>query len=458
MKNKNLFKILFFFLGLSCSLSVATEINVMAPLLIGNPHNPSDPTHESEWQDFRRQLQILKNAGVRAISTDVWWGLVEGEEAGRYDWRFYDRLAAEIITANLRWVPILSFHQLGGNVGDSGYMPLPKWLEQRYSADDLWVKSEQGHISKESVSVWATDLVGFHLQSFMREFETHFNRYVTQIDEINVSLGPAGELRYPSYNGHDQNSGYPTRGSLQAYSPLAVRSWQNFVREKYHSIDTVNHAWGFNLNDFTQIYPPHPELLKDAFWRKQEQFSPYGKDFFDWYNSSLVRHGKKVLHWAAEAFPHLSIGAKIPGVHWRVGSDRAAELAAGLIRTSYSDWYSAASAFGYAGTLEAFAKTEKLNKITLHFTALEMDDGREIETNRPKSLVHWLGQAARERNLIIKGENALSGELSNDRAWDNMFEALKWHGYTGLTLLRANEIAYDEVRMRHLRYLVDRLK
>jgi hypothetical protein len=37
--------------------------------------------------------------------------------------------------------------------------------------------------------------------------------------EINVPAGPSGELRYPSYNAHDQGSGYPTRGALQSLLP-----------------------------------------------------------------------------------------------------------------------------------------------------------------------------------------------------------------------------------------------
>lgn len=50
------------------------------------------------------------------------------------------------------------------------------------------------------------------------------------IAEINVSLGPAGELRYPSYNLHDWGN-YPNRGTLQCYSPLAEQDWRRYLVE-----------------------------------------------------------------------------------------------------------------------------------------------------------------------------------------------------------------------------------
>jgi hypothetical protein len=32
-----------------------------------------------------------------------------------------------------------------------------------------------------------------------------------------IGTGPAGELRYPSYDSHDSSSGWPNRGFFQAY-------------------------------------------------------------------------------------------------------------------------------------------------------------------------------------------------------------------------------------------------
>lgn len=464
------------------------EINVMGPLLVGDQSTPGKAT-DQDWAEFRKQLTVLKQSGVQAISTDVWWGLVEGAGPGRYEWNYYKAMAEAIRASGLKWVPILSFHKLGGNVGDQGVQEIPAWVWSRHtnyperfqSSDDLKFKSQFGRLSDESISVWATDVILADYKRFMESFAQTFASYAPIISEINISLGPAGELRYPSYNQHDNTDtvvgenghtfqvevnrgGYNTRGSIQAYSKPAIRSFQDFVKRKYGNIESVNRSWGFSLNSMDQIQPPNPQLLQNAFWEQHEPFSPYGKDFFDWYNASLALHGRKVLTLASLVFgkpnssmKHTTLGAKIPGVHWRLGSDRAAELSAGLIRTSYPDWNSPQSGFGYNGILAAFKPKIGSMKFTLHFTALEMDDYRDGKAeNKPKTLVHWMAKAAQDRGLTIKGENALAGSLSDPRGWDNIFEAIKDFGYKGVTILRSNEVVPYADRIQHLRYLHDR--
>lgn len=453
----------------------APALNVMGPLLVGDPTHIESPDSLKAWSDLKQQLQTLKRSGVQGISTDIWWGLIEANGPGQFRWEYYDKLAETIRDAGLRWIPILSFHQLGGNVGDTGYAPLPDWVWSEYrrdpqafqSAADLMFQSEQGHLSKEYVSVWATDLILEDYKRVMESFKTHFAKYSFLVDEINISLGPSGELRYPSYNSHDSGSGYPTRGALQAYSRPAIQSFQNEMANKYRTIERLNQAWGFHLATFNEVFPPNPDLLKGPFWQNQEQFSTYGKDFFTWYNQSLTEHGSKVFRLANSvfgsndsAFKGAALGGKIPGIHWRVASDRLAELAAGLIRSSYDDWFSSKSGYGYKETLQAFNAGPGQMKRTLHFTALEMDDYRDGEAaqSRAKALVSWIAQAAHSMNIEIKGENALAGELSNPRSWDNMFEALAKDGYSGLTLLRSNEIIADAQRTDFLLKFSQRLQ
>ena len=116
---KNPLSILFF-IFLYSSVSLASfSINVMAPLTIGDLKNPEKSAEE--WRSFSQKLTQIKQMGADAVSTDIWWGTVE-EVEGFYDWRYYDKLADTIEHAGLKWVPILSFHQLGGNVGDDGYV------------------------------------------------------------------------------------------------------------------------------------------------------------------------------------------------------------------------------------------------------------------------------------------------------------------------------------------------
>ena len=129
----------------------------MAPLSVGNMSDPNGDESAADWQNFEQELQTMKNLGIYAVSTDVWWGAVEGQGDGQFDWSYYDKISDEIIGAGLKWVPIFSFHQCGGNVGDSCNIPIPAWIWTKYigthgvrTTDDLKYQSEEGHLEFRS--------------------------------------------------------------------------------------------------------------------------------------------------------------------------------------------------------------------------------------------------------------------------------------------------------------------
>lgn len=64
-------------------------------------------------------LQALKSAGVEGIMMDVWWGLVERDAPGEYNWGGYSELFEMAKKHGLKVQAVMSFHQCGGNVGDS---------------------------------------------------------------------------------------------------------------------------------------------------------------------------------------------------------------------------------------------------------------------------------------------------------------------------------------------------
>jgi beta-amylase len=64
-------------------------------------------------------LMALRGAGVEGVMVDVWWGVVERDGPGRYDWEAYAELVRMVERAGLRLQAVMSFHQCGGNVGDT---------------------------------------------------------------------------------------------------------------------------------------------------------------------------------------------------------------------------------------------------------------------------------------------------------------------------------------------------
>jgi hypothetical protein len=314
----------------------------------------------------------------------------------------------------------------------------------------------------------------------MTNFQDHYASKRARIGEVNISLGPAGELRYPSYNSHDSNTGYPTRGGLQAYSDLAISSFRDYVKEKYGGDEALGKAWGIKDLDDSHILPPSDP---QGFYQRGDHFNTqYGRDFFDWYNQSLIDHGQRIMTLASDvfakpdsAFAGVDLGAKVPGVHWRAGErqgdnvtlgDRQAELSAGLIRTSRGDWDRDADGRGYRPLLTMFRQIQPTLKgsdtiIVPAFTAIEMRDGDNGPAIKalPHTLATWFGQEAERQGLWLKGENALNGNLSDAAAWDRMGSLLdlpKQDGYYhGVTFLRMGDVVNNPIARAKMSELVN---
>lgn len=358
-------------------------VNVMAPLTVGDPRDLNSAASREAWDGFERRLAKMKALQVDAVTTDVWWGLIEAEE-GKFDWSYYDQLAKYITDAGLKWIPILSFHQCGGNVGDNVFVEIPKWVFPKIAAKasgnarDVKFVSEQGNESNEYVSFWATHLVLDNYVSMMKAFRDHFASYAPHIVEINISLGPSGELRYPSYNSHDTNTDFPNRGALQCYSKLAVDSFRNFALAKYTDLAGVDKAWGTKTATGQVIQPPsNPEQFLNNGQHKDLQ---YGRDFFDWYSDSLIDHGRTVMRAAQSVFgaedspmKGIDLGAKVPGIHWQTGKRVfSREAALKVVRHKLDKGLPeigkhATDAVSYKESVEAFVDTVLAESLSVNF-------------------------------------------------------------------------------------------
>jgi beta-amylase len=434
------------FLGLAVAQVSAGRLEraaVMAPLLLKN---------EDDWKRFSVRLSDARSLGVDAVSTDVWWGLVEASGDQQFDWSYYDRLSDTILAADLQWVPILSFHECGSGHGDDAKVPLPSWLWSRFSvaADDLRYRSEQGRFSSEVLCLWADPLVAGQYREFMEAFARHFEARVRNIAEINVSCGPTGELRYPSYNLHDTGADCPNRGALQCYGRLAVADFRADMLAKYGSLVGLNQAWGLALTGEAEITPPSdaPGFFERGDYRR----TAYGRDLFAWYNKALVGHGRFLFELADEvfdgSFERVPLGIKIPGVHWRMGDPRhprVAEMCAGLVPTDL-DYQSDATAHGYAPILDLLDELDSgPRRAVLHFTCLEMgNENWAPGFSQAENLVFWIATGARDRGVAIMGENARLGGVAGDFGWGRIDNAFTHASYTGFTVLRIDQVTGDD--------------
>ncbi|WP_432405135.1 family 14 glycosylhydrolase [Wukongibacter sp. M2B1] len=416
------------------------------------------PLHIDDWEQFENDLSLAKDMGVNSVSVDVWWGDVEKNGDNQFNWSYYDKVFNKIKDADLKIVPIMSFHQCGGNVGDDYTSYLPGWVWSKYYGksfrgrtldwDDLKYKSELGNASAEYLALWIDDLVKNEYIDFMNSFENQYSQYANDFIELNISAGSSGELRYPSYNAHDDGntySGFPNKGYLQSYSDLAQDDFRNSMLEKYNNLAGINSAWGISLTDASQITPPMDG--GNFFYSLDRAYldSQYGRDYIEWYNEELVEHGRNMITYAQQAFDNqfsnIKIGVKIPGVHWQIKSSdypRTAEICAGLINADFSEQ----NGYGYKPIIEMLKEFD--GKIILHFTCLEMNDGNGDPTSAAKTLVGWVGDTAYSNRVEVKGENALSGGNDSQQFWNNINEAINNHHYNGITILRMNDVVHGD--------------
>ena len=430
------------------------SFRVMGPLHV-KTHNPKRLLQDHDWLTVSRQLDKMRDIGVSAVSIDIWWGLVEGTQSNVFDWSYYDNMVKLIESKGLNWVPILSFHQAGGNVNDDFTQMIPLWIwgkiveenPQLESIQDLQYVSETGDVSVEYVSLWADTFVMPYYERFMEAFKQRYKKYAWMTDEINVSLGPAGELRYPSYNAHDWGD-YPNRGTLQCYSRLAKEDFQRHVINLYGSLDYINEVWHTGYESAEEIPMPDADAL---FKNNSYATSRVGQDFFNWYNDSLAKHGNKIIRRATaifnEEFEKVPIGFKMPGIHWLISDPnqpRVAEITAGLI-APYPG-IGATDRGEYEDMLKKIIDKDFKERVVLHFTCLEKMNKDWEGYSRAEDLVMWFSNSAKKLGVQVMGENALYHELYGQSGWDQIEKALTRSNtsYTGITILRMQNLFSDD--------------
>lgn len=435
---------------------------VLGPLFISSPQ---------EFTDFDTMLAEAKNIGVQAVSIDVWWGIVQPTSANNFDWSYYDNVFGRIRNNGMKIIPILSFHKCGGGPGDTCNIPIPAWVFNL--VPDMKYQSGKGNTHDDAVSVWATKepVVLTALRNFMQNFGTHFNVISGDFSEVNVSLGPTGELRYPSYNANDippewsyetdSHGNYETRsrGVFQFYSGRAGDDFRQWALNNFGGLPGVNQRWGFNLSSPSEIRVPqnHDDFITNHNYENMQ----YGRDVIDWYNGSLVDHGARMLATAHQALtatmPSVPLGMKIPGVHWQIQNTttpRIAEITAGLVQTTKGPVSEARKdAFGYEAIMDmvANAKANTGRDLILHFTAVEMDNDPpscqppKNNTSMADALVFWTSNGATDRDITHKAENALGcvngpdGACDN-RNWELISNVFDFAPYGGLSFLRLSRL------------------
>ena len=417
------------------------NFNAMAPLHIMH-YNDSSIEEEDDWILFGIHLEEAKRIGVEAISVDVWWGLVEIQN-NQFNWSYYIKVFDMIISNGLDIIPIMSFHSFDPGKDTGFRAPIPDWVwkliskksglsvqDLKYNSEDVG-KNGSHKFSDEYVSLWANKWAFVQYKEFLNEFVNRFDNYLGFFQEINISLGPTGELRYPSYNGHDGGR-HPNRGRLQCFSIPARKHYLSWLKNS-------------KLED--NIF--EREFIKSSDLKYRLENTDYLKDtdiqnLFEWYNGALMNHGNEMLKVAVNEIPDtIPIGFKIPGIHWRIEdpkTPRISEMTCGLINSE-----SLNGQVAYSNSLKKVIKNLPLERLILHFTCIEQINSSPLTDfdegySRPENLVLEVSSAASELGLKVKGENSLSNNLYKRSAWLKMEKILAYKKFSGVTIMRLQDI------------------
>ncbi|KAI9122833.1 hypothetical protein K1719_005722 [Acacia pycnantha] len=246
-------------------------------------------------------LKALKLLGVEGVELPIWWGIVEKESMGKYEWSGYLAIAEMVQSAGLKLHVTLCF-----NGSKTPSIPLPRWVSQIGDSEaGIFFTDRSGQQYKECLPFAVDELPVLNGKS--------------AIQGISMGLGPDGELRYPSHHKLPNINGV---GEFRCYD-------QNMLRIlKEHAEASGNSMWGLG--------GPH-----DA--------PNYGQ-------SPNSAHGDRLLSIAAATFDSgVSVYGKIPLMHsWYRTRSHPSELTAGFYNTANRD--------GYESVAKMFAKNSSCRK------------------------------------------------------------------------------------------------
>ncbi|XP_043718081.1 beta-amylase 7 [Telopea speciosissima] len=363
-------------------------VYVMLPLGVINTNCELVDPEGLYWQ-----LQKLKSINVDGVMVDCWWGIVEAHAPQEYNWSGYKKLFQIVRDLNLKLQVVMSFHECGRNVGDDVHIPLPPWVAEIGKENpDIFFTDKDGKRNSECLT-WgidkervlrgrtAVEVYFDYMRSFRVEFDELFKDGI--ISEIEVGLGPCGELRYPSYL-EKHGWEYPGIGEFQCYDQYLIKSLRMAARARGHDSFArfPKDAGSYNS------YPHETGFFRDG----GEYNSYYGRFFLNWYSQVLIDHANLVLFLAKYAFEGTSIAAKVSGIHWWYKTaSHAAELTAGFYNPSNRDGYT---------SIAAMLKT---HGVTLNFTCAELRTVHQ-EEKYPEALADPEGlvwQVSSKRGLMI---------------------------------------------------------
>lgn len=368
-------------------------------------------------------LKALKLLGVEGVELPIWWGIVEKDAMGEYDWSGYLAIAEMVQKVGLKLHVTLCF-----NGSKKPNIPLPKWVSQiGESQPNIYFTDKSGQQYKECLSLAVDNLPVLDgktpvqvYQSFCESFKSSFSPFMgSTITSISMGLGPDGELRYPSHHQLPSN-GTQGAGEFQCYD----KSMLSFLKQ--HAEASGNPLWGLGGPHDAPTYNHFP--YSNGFFTDGGSWeSTYGDFFLSWYSNQLITHGDNLLSLASATFGDsgVTIHGKIPLMHsWYGTRSHPSELTAGFYNTASRD--------GYEPVAQMFAR----NSCKMILPGMDLSDVNQPKENHssPELLLAQIMAACKKHEVKVSGQNSSESgvaggfeQIKKNLSGDNVLELFTYH-------------------------------
>lgn len=121
---------------------------------------------------------------------DVWWGIVERNGPGQYDFSAYSILIHKVEAAGLKLQAVMSFHAAGSNVGDTCTISLPNWVHDVGDRnEDIFFTDRgpdgcPGTRNRECISIGCADEPVFWGRSPMQVYEAFMRAFCEEFQHL----------------------------------------------------------------------------------------------------------------------------------------------------------------------------------------------------------------------------------------------------------------------------------
>ncbi|KAJ4908158.1 Inactive beta-amylase 9 [Raphanus sativus] len=389
--------------SVKCEAIVSDHVPFLKPtrslesvkLFVGLPLDTvSDCNSVNHMKAITAGLKALKLLGVEGVELPIFWGVVEREAPGEYDWSGYLAVAEVVKKVGLKLHASLSFH---GSSKDTE-IGLPDWVVKIGEAvPGMYFTDRYGKQYRDCLSFGVDDVPVLDGKTpmevyggFCESFKSAFSDYMgNTITGITLGMGPDGELKYPSHQHETSLSG---AGEFQCYDEHMLSAL------KHYAESTGNPLWGLGGPHDAPAYDQQPHSTSffsdGGSWESQ-----YGDFFLTWYSSLLTSHADRVLSVASSAFSGsgVSISGKLPLLHqWNKLRSQPSELTAGFYGSNGHDRYEAVA--------EIFAK----NSCGMIVPGMDLSDEHQspASLSSPESLLADIKTSCKKQGVVVSGQNS----------------------------------------------------